>query len=105
MLALGYLFIGVTSPLPSIRWPSLAGALLVLVALVLATRTRPVALTVLVAGAILPTAVAWWSLVIPATGLLILICGSLAIRETARSGRSPRASTGDLSTSNADGRQ
>ena len=111
VLALGYLYIAAASPLPSIRWPTLTGALLVLTALPLATRTRPVALAALVAGAILPAALAWWSLALPATALLILICGTLAIRETPRSGRRPPVPTGDLGPTgalgpdNTDGRQ
>jgi membrane protein implicated in regulation of membrane protease activity len=101
VLALGYLYIAVASPLPSIRWPTLAGALLVLAALALAARTRPVALAALVVGAILPAALAWWSLVLPATALLILLCGTLAIRETPRGGRRPRVPTGDLGPTGA----
>jgi hypothetical protein len=86
------------------RWPTLAGALLVLAGLWLATRTRPAALTLLIAGALLPALTAWWSLAIPATALLILLCGTLAIRATARSQRRPRVSTGDLGPNNTDGR-
>jgi hypothetical protein len=104
VLALGYLYIAAASPLPSIRWPTIAGALLVLAALALAARTRPVALAALIVGAILPAALAWWSLALPATALLILICGTLAIRETPRSGRRPRDATGDLGPDNTDGR-
>jgi hypothetical protein len=105
VLALGYLYVAAASPLPSIRWPTLAGALLVLAALALADRTRPVALAALVVGAILPAALAWWSLVMPATALLILLCGTLAIRETPRSWQRPRVPTGDLGPNNTDGRQ
>ena len=104
MLALSYLYIAAASPLPSIRWPALTGALLVLTALPLATRTRPVALTVLIVGALLPTLTAWWSLAFPATALLILLCGTLAIRETPRSGRPPRVPTGEVGPSNTDRR-
>ena len=43
---------------------------------------RPAALAVLVAGAVAPAITGWWSLVIPVTGLLALLCGSLAIRAT-----------------------
>ncbi len=81
-LACGYLYIGVSSPLPSIRWPSLAGALVVLAALWLATRSHPIALTSLAAGALLPALADWSTLLIPATGLLILVCGTLAVRGT-----------------------
>ena len=70
----------------------------------MAARTRPVALAALIVGAILPAALAWWSLALPATALLILICGTLAIRETPRSGRPPRVPTGEVGPSNTDRR-
>jgi hypothetical protein len=81
-LAGGYLFLGATSPHPAIRWPTLAGGLLVLAALWLATRSRPAALTGLITGALLPVPTTWWSLVTPATALVILACGLLALRTT-----------------------
>jgi hypothetical protein len=84
VLAGGYLVIGLASPLASIRWPALAGALLMLGSLWLAGRSRPAALSALVAGAVAPSITGWWSLVIPVTGVLALLCGSLAIRATAR---------------------
>jgi hypothetical protein len=86
VLAVGYLYIGVSSPLASVRWPTLAGALLVLAALSFAARgrwfaaRRPIALGALAIGAVLPVVTAWWSLVVPLTGLLILVCGALAVR-------------------------
>jgi hypothetical protein len=81
-LAAGYVFIGLTSPLAAIRWPALAGGLLVLAALWLATHSHPAALTLLAAGAVLPSVSGWWSLLLPATGILILVCGTQAIRTT-----------------------
>ncbi len=102
VLALGYLYVGALSPLPSIRWPALAGGLLVLAALGLATRSRPAAFAALVAGAIVPAAFAWWSLVLPATGLLILICGTLAVREVARGAAAFPNTTGILGSTGAD---
>jgi len=82
VLAFGYAVIGLASPLASIRWPALAGAVLVLGSLWLAGRSRPAALSVLVAGAAAPSLTGWWSLVIPVTGVLALLCGSQAIRAT-----------------------
>jgi ABC-type sulfate transport system permease subunit len=82
VLAVGYLVIGVTSPLPSVRWPALAGGLLVLVALWLASRSHSIALAALVCGAALPLVTGWWSLVLPVTGALILGCGVVAVRAT-----------------------
>jgi hypothetical protein len=96
VLAVGYLAIGVASPLSSIRWPSLAGALLVGGALWLATRSQTIALVVLVVGTAVPAITAWWSLMVPVTGVLVLLCGYLAIRatatRTARRGRSAATS-------------
>jgi hypothetical protein len=96
VLVVGYLAIGVASPLSSIRWPSLAGALLVGGALWLATRSQTIALVVLVVGAAVPAITAWWSLMVPVTGVLVLLCGYLAIRatatRTARRGRSAATS-------------
>ena len=82
VLAVGYAVIGLSGPPASIRWPALAGALLIPGSLWLARRSRPAALSVLAAGAAIPAITGWWSLVIPVTGLLALLCGSLAIRAT-----------------------
>ena len=87
VLASGYAVIGLASPAASIRWPALAGALLVLGSLWLAGRSRPAALSVLVAGAAAPVITGWWSLVIPVTGVLALLCGGLAVRATAPADR------------------
>jgi peptidoglycan/LPS O-acetylase OafA/YrhL len=93
VLAAGYLYVGATTPQPSIRWPALAGGLLVLAALWVATRSRPAALAALVAGAVVPAVVGWWSVVLPVTGLLILVCGTLAVRaSTTRIGPRPAPS-------------
>lgn len=91
VLAFGYLYIGATSPVPSIRWTTIAGALLVLAAPGLANRSHPIALLILVSGAVLPVVTGWWSVVIPATGLLILACGTAAVRATATGSASQRA--------------
>jgi len=80
VLAGGYVAIGVSSPLTAIRWPALTGALLLLGSVWLAARSRPTAWSALVVGAVAPAITGWWSLVIPMTGALALLCGSLAIR-------------------------
>ena len=82
VLAGGYAVIGLAGPSASIRWPALAGALLLPGSLWLARRSRPAALSVLAAGAAIPAITGWWSLVIPVTGVLALLCGSQAIRAT-----------------------
>ena len=92
ILAAGDIFIGLTSPLPGIRWPTLAGGLMVLAALWLATRSRPAALALLATGAVLPVATGWWSVVVPVTGILILLCGTQAIRTTTRTSPIPPSS-------------
>ena len=84
VLAGGYLAIGVLSPIPSIRWPFVIGALLVVGGLALVTRSRPAAWTALVVGALAPVATTWWSVAGPVTALLILGCGTAAIRATSR---------------------
>jgi hypothetical protein len=82
LLAGGYLVIGVLSPTPSIRWPFVIGAVLVVGGLVAVTRSRPAAWTALVVGALAPVVTTWWSVVGPVTALLILGCGTAAIRAT-----------------------
>jgi len=79
VLAAGYAYVGVRSPLPGVRWTALAGAALVAAALWLARRSRAGALAALAVGALAPVVLAWWSVVLPVTALLILICGSLAV--------------------------
>ncbi len=83
VLACGYLWIGVAAPVPALRWPALAGGLLVLVALGLAARSRPTAVAVLVVGALAPVVTGWWSIVVPLTAVMIILCGVVAVRETA----------------------
>ena len=83
VLAFGYAVIGLAGPGASIRWTALAGALLISGSLWLASRSRPAALSVLIVGVVAPVVTGWWSLVIPVTGALALLCGSLAIRATA----------------------
>lgn len=80
LLGIGYLFIGLTSPLTSIRWALTIGGLLVLAAAWLVSRSRAAALTVLVLGALIPVLFAWSSLVVPLTAVMLLICGLLAGR-------------------------
>jgi hypothetical protein len=80
VLACGYLYIGAASPLAAVRWPALAGGVLVLVALGLAARSRLLALAAIVVGALIPVLSAWWSLVVPLTAVLIVLCGTAAVR-------------------------
>lgn len=61
----------------------LAGALLILTALVLARTSRLAAGVLLVAGVLPLAVVAWWSLVAPLAGLLALPLGWTAIRSHA----------------------
>ena len=84
-LAAGYLVIGALSPAPEIRWPFLIAAVLVVGALAAVPRSRPAARTLLVVGALAPLATTWWSVVSPVTALLILGCGTAAIRATGTS--------------------
>jgi len=81
-LAVGYLVIGVLSAGPSIRWPFVIGAMLVLGALVAVRRSRPAAWSALVIGALAPVPTTWWSVAGPVTALLLLGCGAVAIRAT-----------------------
>jgi hypothetical protein len=81
-LAGGYLVIGVLSPTSSIRWPFMIGAVLVAGGLAVVTRSRPAAWTALVVGALAPVVTTWWSVASPVTALLILGCGTAAIRAT-----------------------
>ena len=81
-LAVGYLVIGALSPSPDIRWPFLGAAVLVVGALGAVSRSRPVAWTLLLVGALMPVATTWWSVFSPVTALLILGCGAAAIRTT-----------------------
>jgi hypothetical protein len=80
VLACGYLYIGAASPVAAVRWPALAGGVLVLLALGLAARSLLLALVVLAAGALVPMVTAWWSLVVPLTAVLIVLCGTAAVR-------------------------
>ena len=86
-LACGYLYIGAMSPLPAIRWAALAGGLLALAALWSASRSRVIALLALVVGALAPVVTGWWSLVVPLTAVLIILCGTVAIRSVPRGSR------------------
>jgi membrane protein implicated in regulation of membrane protease activity len=90
VLACGYLYIGAASPVAAVRWPALAGGVLVLLALGLAARSLILALAVLVVGALVPVISAWWSLVVPLTAVLIVLCGTVAVRGVRTAAR-PRA--------------
>lgn len=51
-----------------------------LAALWLADRSRPLAVAVLVVGALAPVVTGWWSLVVPLTAVMIIACGVVAVR-------------------------
>lgn len=54
---------------------TLLGAVAVLAAVVLARRNRPLSALLLVAGAVLPLAFTWWSIVTPVLAVLCLLLG------------------------------
>jgi hypothetical protein len=82
MLAVLYGWIGLADHSVD-RILALAGAALILAALPVARRSRPVAVAVLALG-VLPLAVAaWWSIAAPLVGLLVLLLGWPAIRAQA----------------------
>ncbi|MEU6539041.1 hypothetical protein [Streptomyces sp. NPDC047000] len=58
----------------------LGGAVLVLAAVPVARRSRALAVTLLVAGAVPLAVAAWWSIAAPLVGLLILLLGWTAVR-------------------------
>ena len=65
----------------------LAGAALVLAALLLARRSRLIASILLVSGTAPLAVAAWWSIAAPVVGLLMLLLGTPAIRaQTRRNG-------------------
>jgi hypothetical protein len=71
----------------------IAGGLVILAALVAAQRSMPVALVLLVAGA-LPLAVStWWSIVTPVLAILALLLGWFAIRNPSRRQDRPAPAT------------
>jgi hypothetical protein len=82
-LAATYLFVGVFSSVAGVRWAALAGALLLVAGLGAAGRSRVAALVLVALGALVPAVLGWWSLVLPLTGLLALVCGALAVRARA----------------------
>ena len=84
VLALGDLLIGVTSPIPHIRWAALVAGALILGALIWGARAYRLALVALVAGAVVPAAVTWWSLITPVTAVLVVACGVPALRSRRR---------------------
>jgi hypothetical protein len=59
---------------------ALAGAALILTALILARTSRPAAAILLAVGALPLAVAAWWSIVAPLSGLLALLLGWTAIR-------------------------
>ena len=79
VLAIGYLLIAVISPLALIWWSALAGAVLIVTGLWFASRNRPIALIAVVVGALVPVITGWWSLVVPLTAALIIVCGTVAV--------------------------
>jgi hypothetical protein len=94
LLAGGYLFIAVISPLALTWWSALTGAVVTVAGLWFASRNRPVALIAVVVGALVPVITGWWSLVVPLTAALIIVCGTVAVRGAKDRGPRPiRAST------------
>jgi len=63
-----------------IRVLGIAGALLILAALLATRRSRPIALVMLAVGALPLAVAAWWSIVAPLAGLLVLLLGWAAVR-------------------------
>jgi hypothetical protein len=88
VLAGGYVVVAVVGQLPEIRWPALAGAVLVVAGLRLASWRRRIALVVVVVGALVPVVTAWWSLIVPVTAAVIIVCGVVAVGSAAD--RAPR---------------
>ena len=80
LLGGGYLVIAIVSPDPSIRWPAAIGTVLVVAGLGFAARSRWIALAAVVVGALIPVVTGWWSLVLPLTAALIVVCGTVAVR-------------------------
>ncbi|MCU1472708.1 MAG: hypothetical protein JWQ92_776 [Amnibacterium sp.] len=92
LLAMGYLLIAVISPLALIWWSALTGAVLIVTGLWFAPRNRPTALIAVVVGALVPVITGWWSLVVPLTAALIIVCGAVAV--SGAKDRGPRRSPG-----------
>ena len=83
VVALLYLWIGVAAHGWDRVW-GLAGGLLILTAVAVARRSVPIAITLLVIGA-LPLAIAtWWSIATPMLGILAVVLGWTAIRNVSR---------------------
>ena len=80
VLAFGDLLIGVSSPVPQVRWPALVAGVLILATLARGGRSYRLGVTVLIAAAVIPTVTTWWSLVSPATAVLVVGCGIPALR-------------------------
>jgi uncharacterized membrane protein len=80
LLAGGYLVIAIVGAEPSIRWPALIGTVLVGAGLWIASRSGWIALAAIIVGALLPVVTGWWSLVVPLTAALIVVCGTVAVR-------------------------
>lgn len=77
-VAVLYLYVGIGSH-GLTRALALAGTLLILVALGTAGRSRPVAVALLVIGALPVAVVAWWSIVTPILAVLAIVIGLPAI--------------------------
>jgi len=67
------------------------GAVLIVTALGLRTRSRPLAGALLCAGAVPLAILTWWSLITPLLALLALVCGGVAIAGSGAGARHPRA--------------
>jgi hypothetical protein len=78
VLGVYYLAIGVTAG-GATALVAVPGAVFLGVALVVRTRSRLAAVTLLVIGALPLAILTWWSLVTPIVAVLALICGGLAI--------------------------
>ncbi len=80
VLALLYLWVGLAAQ-GSDRALAVAGAILMLAALAVAPRSRPVAMVLLAVGALPLAAATWWSVITPLLMLLALVFGAFAVRD------------------------
>ena len=74
VLAMIYLSLGMTAMGPA-GMLGIAGAIAALGALAVRSRSRSLAVTLLVGGAVLFAVVTYWSLVTPLTGILLIAIG------------------------------
>jgi hypothetical protein len=80
VLVCGYLYLGVSTPQPAIRFAALATALLVPAAIWLGSRSSWAAGLLLTLGVGAIALTAWWSLILPVAATLTLACAILARR-------------------------